>query len=88
MNGWAANAVQRWRCLPRLVKARRMPKARFHDLRHIGATILLRAGVPMPMVSSILGHSSIGITVDTYGHVVVDDQVRAVVEKALAAWSR
>ena len=42
----------------------------------------------MPVVSRILGHSSIGITVDTYGHMVMDDQVREAMDKALAGWSR
>ena len=72
----------------RLVRSYGVPKARFHDLRHIGATILLRAGVPMPVVSRILGHSGVGITVDTYGHVVVDDDVKDAMAKALATWSR
>ena len=72
----------------RLVTAYGVPRIRFHDLRHIGATILLRDGVPMPVVSRILGHSSIGITVDTYGHMVMDDQVREAMDKALAGWSR
>lgn len=72
----------------RLVKVYGVPRLRFHDLRHIGATILLQAGVPMPVVSRILGHSSIGITVDTYGHVVMDDQVKNAMDQALTAWSR
>ena len=49
---------------------------------------LLRAGVPMPVVSRILGQSSIGITVDTYGHVVMDDQVKDAMDKVLRAWTR
>jgi integrase len=40
----------------------------WHTLRHTVATRLLAEGVPMPMVSAILGHASIGVTVDIYGH--------------------
>jgi integrase len=42
---------------------------RFHHLRHTTATLLLDAGVAMEVVRDILGHSSILLTVDTYGHV-------------------
>jgi hypothetical protein len=41
----------------------------------------------MPVVSQILGHSSIGITVDAYGHVRVDDSVLDAAERAYTAWS-
>jgi integrase len=40
----------------------------WHTLRHSVATRLLADGLPMPMVSAILGHASIAITVDIYGH--------------------
>jgi integrase len=50
-------------------------KIRFHDLRHTHATILLRAGVPLIVVSRRLGHRSIAITADTYGH--IDSEMQA-----------
>ena len=53
---------------------------RFHDLRHTAATMMLQAGAPIQHVSKMLGHSSISITVDTYGHLVTDD-VHAAVER-------
>ena len=43
-----------------------------HDLRHVAASLMLAAGVPMAVVSRQLGHASIAITVDTYGHVTPD----------------
>jgi integrase len=43
-------------------------RVRLHDLRHGAASLMLAAGVPMAIVSKLLRHSSIGITVDTYGH--------------------
>lgn len=47
---------------------------RFHDLRHTHATLLLRQGVHPKVVSERLGHSSVGITLDTYSHVLPDMQ--------------
>ena len=40
-----------------------------HTLRHSAATTMLESGVPIHIVSRILGHSTISITVDIYGHV-------------------
>jgi integrase len=40
-----------------------------HTLRHSAATAMLDAGVPLHVVSRILGHSSVAITGDIYGHV-------------------
>ncbi|HVC35336.1 MAG TPA: site-specific integrase, partial [Chloroflexota bacterium] len=46
-----------------------VPRVRFHDLRHTSATLLLAANVNPKVVSERLGHSGIGITMDTYSHV-------------------
>lgn len=46
---------------------------RVHDLRHTHASQLMAAGVPVQTVSMWLGHSSIAVTVDLYGHIHVDD---------------
>jgi integrase len=40
-----------------------------HTLRHSAASVMLTNGVPLKVVSEILGHSSIAITGDIYGHV-------------------
>lgn len=45
-------------------------EARFHDLRHSCATLMLGAGVHPKVVQEMLGHSSIQITLDIYSHVV------------------
>lgn len=45
---------------------------RFHMSRHTSATLLLEAGVPLEVVSAILGHSNISITADTYAKVRAD----------------
>lgn len=41
---------------------------RMHDLRHTAATLLVEAGTHIKVVSDILGHSSVSITMDTYSH--------------------
>ena len=46
-----------------------LPKVRLHDLRHTYATLLIEAGVDLKTVSAALGHSSVAITADLYGHV-------------------
>jgi len=43
---------------------------RLHDLRHGAASLRLAAGVDIAAVSKMLGHSSIGITADTYSHLL------------------
>jgi integrase len=52
----------------RLAKVAGLPRIRLHDLRHSWATAALRAGVPVKVVSEILGHSSTAITADVYQH--------------------
>lgn len=47
---------------------------RFHDLRHTCATLLLGEGVNAKVVSEMLGHASITITLNTYSHVLPDMQ--------------
>ena len=41
---------------------------RFHDLRHSSVSLLLQSGEPMADVSRRVGHATIAVTVDTYGH--------------------
>jgi integrase len=54
----------------RHAKAEKLPRIRFHDLRHTHATLALAAGVHPKVVSERLGHSSITITLDTYSHAI------------------
>ena len=50
-----------------------------HTLRHSAATAWLEAGVHIKQVSDLLGHSSVAITGDVYGH-GSDQSARAAVE--------
>ena len=59
---------------------------RFHDLRHTCATLLLSRNVNPKVVSEMLGHATIAITLDTYSHVLPDMQEKAAIalEEALS----
>jgi integrase len=57
-----------------------VPHLRLHDLRHIHATVLLKAGVHPRVVQERLGHSSIATTLDIYSHTVPGLQ-KAVAER-------
>ena len=50
---------------------------KFHDLRHFHATQMIHAGVDIVTVSKRLGHASIKMTLDVYGHLVDGSQKRA-----------
>jgi integrase len=45
-----------------------LPKYRFHDLRHVAASLLIEQGMQPKRIQEIMGHSSIKITFDLYGH--------------------
>ena len=67
--------------LQKAVRKVGLPMIRLHDLRHTSATLALAAGVHPKIVQERLGHSSIGITIDTYSHVIQGMQ-----EEAAAKW--
>jgi len=50
---------------------------RLHDLRHTSATLALQAGVHPKIVQERLGHANIGVTLDTYSHVLPNMQREA-----------
>ncbi|HKH38701.1 MAG TPA: tyrosine-type recombinase/integrase [Rubrobacter sp.] len=64
----------------------RWPQIRFHDLRHACATLLLSKNVNPKIVSEMLGHASIAITLDTYSHVLstMRDSAAKAMEDALS----
>lgn len=54
-----------------------LPELTLHDLRHTHASLLLRAGVPVKVVSERLGHSNPGFTMSVYQHVIPGMQAEA-----------
>lgn len=65
------------RSLKPLLKAAGLRPARFHDLRHTCATLLLSKNVNPKIVSEMLGHASVNITLDVYSHLMPDMQEKA-----------
>ena len=83
----------------RLLVDAKLRRVRFHDLRHTFASLLLQNGESLTYVKEQMGHSSINVTVDIYGHLVpggnraavdkLDDdvlQARSGNESATAKW--
>lgn len=60
-----------------LLKKAGLPRIRFHDLRHTAATLLLGRGVNPKIVSEMLGHADVSITLKLYSHVTPDMQQQA-----------
>src|SRR5260221_2129398 len=60
-----------------LLRRAGLPRIRFHDLRHTTATLLLAQGIHPKVVSEMLGHTTIGITMDIYSHVLPEMQREA-----------
>jgi integrase len=68
----------RRRSLTPLLQRAGLPPITFHQLRHTAATILLLKNVNPKIVSEMLGHATIAITLDTYSHVLPNMQHSAV----------
>jgi integrase len=51
-----------------------VPTLRIHDLRHNYASYMLARGTPPSKLQQWMGHHSIQVTVDLYGHMIQEDQ--------------
>jgi hypothetical protein len=60
-----------------LLRRAGLPEIRFHDLRHAFATLQLMAGTNPKVVSEVLGHKEIAITLDRYSHALPTMQTEA-----------
>lgn len=75
----------------RIIQKTALPRIRFHDLRHTHASQMLAAGVHPKIASERLGHSTVGITLDLYSHVMpgmqadAAEQVDAAIRRAITA---
>lgn len=57
-----------------------------HELRHSAASLMLAQGVKLQVVSEVLGHSSIRLTADVYGHILAPDRQSAADAMSTALW--
>jgi integrase len=55
-----------------IVRKAKLPHITFHGLRHLHASLLIAAGVPLAIVSKRMGHTTLAVTVDLYGHMLRD----------------
>ncbi len=60
----------RQRVFYRLLEKAGLRRIRLHDLRHTYASLLIQQGESLAYVQEQLGHSSIQVTVDVYGHLI------------------
>ena len=60
----------RRRVFYRLLEQAGLRKIRLHDLRHTYASLLIQQGESLAYVQQQLGHSSVQVTVDVYGHLI------------------
>ncbi|MEX2252631.1 MAG: tyrosine-type recombinase/integrase, partial [Thermoleophilaceae bacterium] len=61
----------------RIIARSTLPRIRLHDLRHTHASILLRAGVNVKVVSERLGHANPAFTITVYQHIIPGMQAGA-----------
>jgi integrase len=61
----------------RIARRAGVPVIRLDDLRHTPGTLLIKAGVPVKVVSERLGHATPAFTIDTYQHVLPGMQADA-----------
>ncbi|MCH7625801.1 MAG: site-specific integrase [Chloroflexi bacterium] len=62
----------------KIVRANDLPYLTLHGLRHTAASLMIAGNVHARAIADILGHSSISITMDVYGHLLNDTQRDAV----------
>lgn len=69
----------------KMIRAAALEGLRIHDLRHTHASWLISAGVPLTAVQRRLGHASIAVTSDRYGHLMpaVDEGILKTLDAAL-----
>jgi integrase len=76
-NGSAIHPHSFSQSFERIVRKAGIRRIRLHDLRHTHATLALKAGVPVKVVSERLGHESPAFTLKQYAHVIPGMQAAA-----------
>jgi len=65
----------------------KQPRISWHSFRHTHATLLAEVGESIKTAQSLLGHSDLGTTLNTYAHAIPDSQRRAVERVARVLFS-
>lgn len=78
----------RTRVLHRALDHAGLRRVKFHSLRHAAASLLIHAGVGDKAVQTIMGHSSIQVTKDIYGHLFADAEREAMTKMDAVFQSR
>ncbi len=68
--GTAVDPIAFYRHFQQIREKAGLPPHRFHDLRHDHASFLLSLGVSLKEIQASLRHSQIGLTADTYTHLL------------------
>jgi integrase len=79
MPGGSILRLSNWRrsaFLPARARAGLSARFRIHDLRYTAASLMIQAGYPLKMLQEIMGHVSITMTLDLYGHLYPGDMDR------------
>ena len=82
MDALGAPAAPRWYAdrFKALAKSAGVPVVSLHTARHGYGSHLLDQGVPLPIVSQVMGHASVDVTASVYAHALksgADERVRA-----------
>ncbi len=72
--------------VPRICKAAGLGHWSIHELRHSCASLMLAMEVPLEVVSDTLGHSSIRVTKDVYGHLLAASKMKAAEAMRKTLW--
>ena len=59
-----------------LLEAAKLRRVRFHELRHTYASLLIQTTAPAKYIQEQLGHASIQVTMDVYGHLFIWGEYR------------
>lgn len=68
-----------------LADAKGLAKYSFHKFRHAAASLAIEAGLPVMHVKTMMGHSKVSTTIDTYGHLFPEDTRIATTMQNVAA---
>lgn len=76
-DGTPMNPAATSQAFTRFIRKAGIRRGSFHACRHTHATLLMGANVHPKVVSERLGHATVGITLDTYSHVLPSMQEEA-----------